>query len=291
MRSALRVFPMLLLVSLWGSPGKAQDLSAAIGTGNDHTTAEWRDVSAHLPDLLVEPPEKLEEAADVLRARRYPGDALRFYNAALTRGGEPHTLLKKMGITCLELQQPALARLFFQRAVRLNKKDAVAWNDLGAAEFTLHSFHAAIGDYRHAVRLTETSAVYHSNLALAYFETGHGEQARRELGRALSLDPDVLHKKIGSGYNAQVLASVRYGEVCFEMARIYAVQGNVEVMLDWLTKASERGFGVREAMDHDAVLRPLLADARVQVLLKNTQMLHAGNKAPGNVPSLGRGTP
>ncbi len=291
MRSAPGVFSALLLVCLLAGPGRAQDLSAVMGAGNDHTTAEWREVAAHLPDTLAEPPEKLEEAADILRARRYPGDALRFYDAALTRGGEPHALLKKMGITCLELQQPALARLFFQRAVRLNRKDAVAWNDLGAAEFTLGSFHAAIGDYRHAVKLTETSAVYHSNLALAYFETRHGEQARRELGRALSLDPDVLHKKTGSGYNAQVLASVRYGEICFEMARIYGVQGNVEVMLDWLTKASERGFGVREAMDHDAVLRPLLTDARVQVLLKNTQMLRAGNKAPGNVPSLGSAAP
>ena len=122
---------------------------------------------------------------------------------------------------------------------------------------------------------------------MAYFDVGDAEDARHELARAFALDPDLLHKGEGSGFNAQVLASTRYSEVCFEMARIYASQGKVDLMLDWLSKASERGFNLRDAMNRDEALRPLLADARVQLILKNAQTLRAGNKPPATVPSLG----
>ena len=62
-------------------------------------------------------------AADVMRARRLPEDALEYYRFALERGGDPGKLTNRIGITLLELRHPELARAAFQRSVHLAPKD------------------------------------------------------------------------------------------------------------------------------------------------------------------------
>ena len=288
MRFALVALAVLLpVVFVPASFARAQAADSGTLSEPSHASAEWANIALHLPDTATGSAVQLENAADVLRARRYPQDAVRFYGAALARGGQPSVLLKKSGVACLEMQQIGMARSYFQQAVRVGKKDAGAWNNLGAAEFIMHNTHAAIHDYKQAVKLDGESAVYHGNLALAYFENRQGTNARRELARGLAIDPDLLHRNGAGGFTAQVLASERYSEICFEMARIYASQGNMDAVLDWLTKASDRGYNVRSALDHDPTLRPLLADSRIQVLLKNNQTLQAKAKVPIDVPSLG----
>ncbi len=287
MRPAALVLTALALSIPAPFCASAQNISSLMNSDRNHSSPEWSDVQAHLPDPATATAARLELAGDVLRARRFGEDALRFYTAAIAHGGDVHVLTKKLGVTCLELQHPELARMFFQRSVKMNKKDPIAWNDLGAADFTLQYTRASVSDYKHAIKLDRNSAVFHSNLALSYFEMNDPQNARHELSTALRLDPDLLHKRDERGYSAQILATNRYAQICFEMARIYASQGKIDVMLDWLQKASERGFDVRDAMDRDSTLRPMLADARVQLILKNTKLLRAGNKGPANIPSLG----
>ena len=128
-------------------------------------------------------------AGDVLRARRFPEDALDYYGYALQRGGNVSSLLNKMGIVRLELRQVDLARAMFLRTVRAHKKDATAWNNLGVTYYAMQDYRSAIDAYRHAVKINKNSAVFHSNLGLAYFEKGDAEEARTEFARALQIDP------------------------------------------------------------------------------------------------------
>lgn len=290
MRSACVVRGIALgiaLCTVWGTC-RAQQPSL---NNRTHDSTEWSNIAEHLPDPATASPQKLEQTADVLRARRYPADALRFYNAALERSGSALPLLKKMGIVCMEMQQLELARAYFQRAVSTDRRNAGAWNNLGAAEYLLHNDHASIRAYKRAIKLDKGSAVYHANLALVYFDGHDAQDGRRELARGLAIDPDLLRRDAQNGDTARVLATTSYPQICFEMARIYAAQGDVETMLDWLTKASDRGYNVRAAMDADGALRPMLADARVKALLRNEQTLRAAAKAPIKVPSLGPAEP
>ncbi len=253
-----------------------------------HSMEEWKIVAPHLPDPVTASPAKLEMAGDVLRARRFPEDAITFYKAAIINGGDRSRLLKKEGVVHLEMQNGLISRLCFQQAVKIDKKDAEAWNNLGASDFMLGNTRTAIGEYKRAVKLRKTSAVFHSNLALAYFEGKDTKSARTELQRAFALDPDILHHNESGGYNLQVLASTHYADVCFEMARVYAAQGDAETTITWLTKASERGFDVRSAMKTDPVLAPYLAMERVKMMLANND--HMKNKdvaSKGKAPSLG----
>ncbi len=253
-----------------------------------HSTEEWKLIASHLPDPVTAPSAKLEMAGDVLRARRFPEDAITFYKAAVINGGDRSRLLKKEGVVHLEMQNGLISRLCFQQAVKINKKDAEAWNNLGASDFMLGNTRDAIGEYKRAVKLRRTSAVFHSNLALAYFENKDAKSARKELQRAFSLDPDILHHNESGGYNLQILASTHYADVCFEMARVYAAQGDAETTITWLTKASERGYDVRPAMKADPVLAPYLGLDSVKTMLANND--HMGNKdvaSKGKAPSLG----
>ncbi len=267
------------------APG--QDVVDATHAGHEHDSAEWVEIARHLPDPSTASSARLEMTADVLRARRFHADALSFYNAALNRGADGRVILKKMGITCLELQQPILARMLFARAIRLNKRDAVAWNDLAAADLALGNPYAAVGEYRHAIKIDRSNAVFHANIALAYFETRSPEDARRELEKAIHLDPEILHHSANGGFSAQVLSSAHFGDICFQMAHLSAQTGDVPHLLEWLSKASERGLNLHAAMEADPVLRPWLTDPRVLVLLQNHQRLNASNHVPSAVPSLG----
>ena len=279
-----------VLLAGWSAGALAQIASSpnSLGPVDSHSSEEWRLIAQHLPDPLTASAEKLETSGDVLRARRFPSDALVFYKAAVLHGGNNARLLKKQGVVHLELQQGLIARLCFQQAVKLNKKDSEAWNNLGAADFMLGNTRGAVGEYKHAVKLNKTSAVYHSNLSLAYFEIRDGKSARAELARAFALDPDILHHANTGGYNLQVLASTHYAEICFEMARVYAAQGDQETAISWLTKAAERGFDVRGALKGDAQLVPYLRDDRVKVMLANSEQMHK-KELPGRAKPAGLG--
>ena len=286
-RSVLACAALALALLIFCPVAPAQNLAGAMQSGGEHDSPEWPDIARHLPDPATASKERLETAADVLRARRFYADALTFYNAALRQGASQGMVLKKMGITCLEMQQPALARTLFARAVHLDKRDAVAWNDTAAADLALGNARAAVGEYRRALKVDRENAVFHANLALAYFEVRSPDQARRELEKAVHLDPEVLHRSAGGGFSAQILSSEHYGDVCLQMAHLYAQSGNEPILLEWLSKASERGLNLRAAMEHDPVLHPWLNDARVLILLQNHQRLNASTKGPSGVPSLG----
>jgi len=100
-----------------------------------HESPDWKLIEPHLPDPATASVEMLETQADLLRVRRFPDDALDYYNYALKRGGDPAEIFNKIGITQMELGNTSIARAYFQRVVKLRRKDPQAWNNLGAVEF------------------------------------------------------------------------------------------------------------------------------------------------------------
>jgi tetratricopeptide (TPR) repeat protein len=251
-----------------------------------HRSSDWELVSPHLPDPATASAAALELAADVLRARRFPEDALDYYQYALARGGDPLTLMKKVGVTRLELQQNTLARAIFLRCTQMAKKDSQAWNNLGAADYTLTAYRSAINEYSRAVKLNKKSAVFHANLGMAYLSANEPESARTEFRTAMRLDPKVLEGTPSGGVTLHVLEIKDYAKLCFEMARVFAIQGQMGLAKVWLQRAGERGFDLRLAVEEDSVLRPLLKDPEFRVILSNTEILRK-RVAVANAPSLG----
>jgi tetratricopeptide (TPR) repeat protein len=255
-----------------------------------HQDPQWESVRLHLPDPAIATEEQLETVADVLRARRFPEDALDYYLYALRRGGNNVVLMNKIGVTQLELRHTAAARAYFQRAIQLQKKDPVAWNNLGAVEYMDGRFATAISDYSRAIKLNKTSAIYHSNLATALFEEKKYKDARAQYKIALQLDPDMTHHDGTGGLTAHMLSPDDHARYCFEMARLYAELGDETNMLRYLTMASEGGFDVLGEIRSDRTLDRYRKDTRVLLLVQNAKALRSGRASigdsPNNVPPL-----
>ena len=251
-----------------------------------HRSSDWALVAPHLPDPATASEAELEMAGDVLQARRFPEDALDYYQYAMKRGGEPVGLMKKMGVVRLELRQNMAARAIFQRCVQLSKKDSQAWNNLAAADYTLAAYRPAITEYKRAVKLNKKSGVFHANLGMAYLSVDDAESARTEFKTAMRLDPTIMDSTSNGGVTLHVLQTKDYSKLCFEMARMYAAQGQMQLTKAWLQRAGEHGLDLRPAMNDDNTMRPLLKDAEFRMLVTNTELLRK-RLAVTSVPSLG----
>ena len=82
-------------------PQQQAPLTSADERAALHSSPDWALIQPHLPDPKTASAADLEMAGDVLRARRFPEDALDYYGYALQRGGDVSKLLNKMGIVRL----------------------------------------------------------------------------------------------------------------------------------------------------------------------------------------------
>jgi tetratricopeptide (TPR) repeat protein len=258
-----------------------------------HEDPQWLLVQPHLPNPATASPASLEMAADVLRARRFPEDALEYYNFALQKGGQEATLVNKLGVTELEMRNVVAARLYFQRVVRLKRKDAQGWNNLGAVECLEGNYGRAISDYSRAIKLdkdkNKNSAAFHSNLGTALIEVKDYVGARKQYEIALRLDPELYEHDGATGLTARLLSPEDEARYCFEMARLYAERKDETNMFHYLTRASEGGFDVLTEMSSDKVLASYRKDPRVLLLVRNAQALRSGRsiaQIKGDLPPL-----
>jgi tetratricopeptide (TPR) repeat protein len=258
-----------------------------------HEDPQWVLVQPHLPDPATASAQTLEMAGDVLRARRFPEDALEYYNYALQKGGKEATLMNKLGVTELEMHNNVVARIYFQRLVRLMRKDAQGWNNLGAVECIEGNFGRAISDYHRAIKLDKvrdkTSATYHSNLGAALIEEKDYTGARQQYEIALRMDPEMADRGGSTGMTARMLSPEDHARFCYEMARLYAERKDDANVMHYLTMASEAGFDVLTEMSSDKVLGAYRKDPRVLLLVRNAQALRSGHavaEVKGELPPL-----
>ena len=257
-----------------------------------HATPEWALIAPHLPDPQTGSPEKLAEAADVLRARRLQEDALDYYRYALKRGGDETKLENEIGVTLLELNRFAEARIAFKRAVKVKPKYAQGWNNLGAAEYSAGNPKVALVDYLRAVKLDKKTAVYHSNLGTAYFEMKDYESARSEFERAVKLNPGVFQEGGWAGVEAHVLSTSDRARYCFEMAKMAARQHDADNMVRWIARSSEAGFDVKAEMAGDKDFELYRKDPRILMAIQNAKAIRAGQVAvSGLAPASPEQTP
>ncbi len=254
-----------------------------------HQSPDWALIAPHLPDPATASAAALELEGDVLHARRFPEDALDYYQYAMKRGGDTVTLLNKMGVVRLDMHQTQLARALFQQCVRMAKHDSQAWNNLGAADYSLGRYQTAILEYQHAVHLNRENAVYRANLGMAFFAQNDMESARDQFAIAVRLDPHVMYADSDGGMTLLTLPTHDYGKLCFQVAKLYARQGDMVETKLWLQKAAEHGLDLHAALSSDPEMSVLLKDSDIHMLLVETAKLqhHAGTTA---APTQGPGS-
>lgn len=186
-------------------------------------------------------PQQLEDQGDMLRTRNLHLDALDSYRAAIRK--EPTAArYNKLGITYVMLRKPNEALEAINRAIKMQKDYADAWNNRASVYYMSSDFKHAIKDYQKAIKLNDLNASYHSNLGSAYFNRHELLKASKEYQAALKLDPYVFERSSRSGISALMGKPQDRAEFEYIMAKLFAQSGDPADCLLHLRKALEEGY-------------------------------------------------
>jgi tetratricopeptide (TPR) repeat protein len=223
------------------------------------------------PSQRIEPPspsatpDQLERRADELRAEKAYLDAIDYYHAAIAKSKTP-VLYNKLGIAELQLQRLNDARKDFVRAIKMDKQYAEAMNNLGVVDYSRRKYNSAIKEYKKAIAIEE-SASFHSNLGSAYFAKKQYELAAAEYNRAVQIDPDIFERVSSAGVSARLQSPEDRAHFFFVLARMYANIGNFDRSLDYLERAMEDGYKVKDEVYKDEEFAKLRLDPRFAELM------------------------
>jgi len=223
------------------------------------------------PPIRVEPPSptatvaELEERGDSLRLEKAYLDSIDYYKAALAKSRSA-VLYNKLGIVELQLNRLKDARKDFGRAIKLNKEYAEAINNRGVTYYKERNYNRAIKEYKKAIALLD-SASFHSNLGSAFFSKKMYDWAVIEYSRALQLDPDVFDRISTGGVAAHLQSPEDRARFSFMLARMYARMGDFARSLEYLDRAMEDGYKVKEEVYKDEEFTKLRGDPRFTELM------------------------
>ncbi|MGA3265177.1 MAG: tetratricopeptide repeat protein, partial [Terracidiphilus sp.] len=130
------------------------------------------------------------------------GTAVVYYQEALRADRRNAVLYDKLGIAELLLGERGAARKHFALALKYNPRYVAAINNLGVVALLEKKYKPSIGYFKEALALEESNAPIHVNLAEAWIGMNETDRAMTEYARALELDADVLSSS-NEGIQAQ----------------------------------------------------------------------------------------
>jgi tetratricopeptide (TPR) repeat protein len=194
-------------------------------------------------------PEELERRGDDLRTNKNFLDAIDYYRVALKGVPGNASILNKIGICQLLLHRLHESKKTLERAIRADRRNADAYNNLGVVYYSLgvneHStgdFTRAIKMYDKAIALSNEYGSYYNNRGAAYFAKKRYELASADYATALKLDPDIFERTSRSGVQGMVASPEERARYEYVIAKLYAKLGVSDRSLHYLRKAMEDGY-------------------------------------------------
>lgn len=222
--------------------------------------------------------EQLEARGDAFRSQKDPVSALDAYTRAIGKAPKNPVLWNKAGMTQLVMgassQNPERKRRYeeakrdFERAVKLKKDYAEAWNNIGVVYFQQEDYRKAVSNYSKAVAI-RPSAVFHSNLGSAYFAQKKFDEAMREYLEAVRLDPEVFEHSSATGLSGRVSTPDDRAKYAIMLAKLYAKMGDVDHSLVQIRRALENGYSELDPLYNDAEFASVRKDPRFAELMQN----------------------
>jgi tetratricopeptide (TPR) repeat protein len=220
----------------------------------------------------------MESRADALRSQKDYVAAANLYKDALHKAPKNAVLWNKLGMTELVIGSGAQgferssrfnsARMDFERATKLRKDYADAFNNLGVVYYILGDYRKAISRYKEALALRD-SASFHSNLGSVYFAQKKVALAMNEYLLALQLDPGVFERSSTTGLIGRVSRPEERAKYAFMLARLYAKVGDVDHAITQIRTALENGYSELDPLYKDQVFAAVRNDPRFLQLMEN----------------------
>jgi tetratricopeptide (TPR) repeat protein len=286
----LLLVPALLSIAAFAAAPRITEAGETRYVGDQHPEDAAKQQKKSSTSLSVEtwrmappPPwdasaSELEKKGDELRMMKAPADALDYYRAAIekTQKKQRSVLYNKCGITELQLSRFDESQGDFVNAIKRDKKNAEAINNLGVAYFFRHQYGKAISSYRKAIETGPDSASFHSNLGRAYFAAKKYDDAGIEYSKALTLDPDIFSRESPGGIVARM--PQEKGLFSYVLAKLLAAHGKTDESLLYLRRAIDEGYNGVEKAYTDPEFATLSKDQRF------IDLMNARNNPAGAMP-------
>jgi tetratricopeptide (TPR) repeat protein len=118
--------------------------------------------------------------------------AITSYNKALRLNPKDASIYYKRGDARYALEDYEGAIVDFSQAITINPHYAKAYNRIGNAHYHLGDYEGAIADYTQAIRINSNDAVAYRNRADARFHQGDNEGAIEDCTQAIKINPYLL---------------------------------------------------------------------------------------------------
>lgn len=211
--------------------------------------------------------DQLEQAADLMRARKSYLDALDYYQAAIAKSPNKSRLYNKAGIVELELQRYREAGKDFNHAIKADRQSADAYNNLGVVDYLEKKNSKALKEYKKAIELSGNSASFYSNLAAAYFSRKEYEAATVAYAKALQLDPEIFEHTSVNGVAGRISSPQDQAHYDYVVAGLYSKMGNITRSLEYLRRSIEEGYKGVQDVYKDPQFAALRNDPRFATLM------------------------
>jgi len=208
-----------------------------------------------------------EERGDLDRIHKDYAAAVAHYESALRINTKSPDLYNKLGIAELQLNERALARKYFGRALKYNPQFFAPLNNMGVLDLLDRRYKSSVNYFKQALALEETNAHTHLNLANAWMGLGEADHAMTEYARALELDADVLSTS-PEGVVAQVSTPEQRARIAFLIAKSYMKRGNIDGALEYLRKAKDGHYPDLSNVWKDPAFTALWTDPRLAKIIK-----------------------
>jgi tetratricopeptide (TPR) repeat protein len=249
--------------------GLAQETQSA-ATQVSSPAAQPTDMTAELGMAALPP----ETRGDLLMIHQRYLAAIAAYQSGPK---DSAVLWNKLGIAYQHMYALDFAKAQYEKALFLNPKYPEALNNLGTVYYGERDYNKAEKFYRKAMRLKPNCASFYSNLGTAYFSEHKYKNGLEAYQRAFAIDPNVF-------INESVERIAENGpieeqaQLNFELARLYASAGNMEVALKYLRLAFIDGFDDMKKVMAAKELAALRERPEYKVLLAEE---HLSEPTPG----------
>jgi tetratricopeptide (TPR) repeat protein len=215
--------------------------------------------------------KEIEQEGNIAFARADYYAALIKYLEAMRLNPYDEQLLNRLGIAYAQLKFYNEARQAFQRAVDLDPKLAYAVNNMGSVYFAQQNLGKAEKHFKKAIRLKKDEPSFYMNLAALYLEKKKTDKALAEWKKALAIDTEAFSKSSSVSLGAGGKSSPK--EKSFNIARLYASMGNVELVIENLEEAFEQGFSDIQAIEREKDFNAIRKDPRFVEFIEELSLL------------------
>ena len=230
------------------------------------------------------PRGKEELHARILMATKQYPEALKAYAQLAAENPRNSAYPNFAGIALMQIGDLMAARKYFERATKINKKFAAAYNNIGAIYFAQKQYGKAIRQYEKALSMEAQTAGFYSNLGYAYFGEKRYPEAFKSFQKAMALDPNTFQQNDRNGALMQYRSVADHGLFDFMLAKSYAQMGDAGHCAMYLRRAIDEGYKEVASARKDPAFVKVLADPDVKTVLD--QASEADAKAAAAPPGV-----